>query len=224
MTTAAILGSDWREKLAQKDVNIVDTFAESYKNIESQLHTLTDSIERAEKVLEKYDEQISKQNDLKSAQESYLSYYETYSNKFVELTDAQTEALKKLRKALKLGDSEAALDAVVEADNAFGEDKNKNNTKFSTMFQLTDKFATLMQTAPTALQDGITSMLDTLKNLPKDLKNIFNSSNTKMVNNDNRTQNVVVNNPGLAMTETAFIAMLTKAFVSMNQDTKIGKK
>lgn len=226
MTAAAILGSDWREKLAQKDIDIVNNFAEEYKKIESELHGVVEKkIEKLDKVIEKYDEEITKQNDLKSAQESYLSYYETYSKKFVDLTDAQTEALEKLKKALNLGDSEAALDAVVNADEAFGTDKSKNNTKLSSRYQLMDMYTRLMQTAPTALVDGLRSNFEAIKNLPSSLKNILSTiSNNNTVNNDNRNQNIIVNNPGLAMTETAFMAMLTGAFAKLNSDAQIGKK
>lgn len=225
MTAAAILGSDWREKLAQKDVGIVNTFAESYNDVQEQLHgSIEKQIEDIQGVIDKYDEQITTQNDLKSVQESYLGYYETYSKKFVDLTDAQTAAIEKLKQALGLGDSETALDAVVTADNAFGLDKT-NKTKLSNRFQSTDMYTRLMQTAPTALVDGLRSNFEAIKNLPSSLKNILSTiSNNNTVNNDNRNQNIIVNNPGLAMTETAFMAMLTGAFAKLNSDAQIGKK
>lgn len=224
MTTAAILGNDWRQKIAEKDTEIVNTFAENYNNVQEQIHSVIEKqIEDHQKVIDKYDEQITAQNDLKSAQEQYLGYYDTYSQKFVQLTDAQTEALERLKKAIGNGDSEGALDAVLNAENALETNSQKTNTGTTNLEKL-GVIKKLMQTAPTSFMDGVVATVNAIKNLPNELKSIINSNTSNKVTNDNRTQSININNPGFAMTYEDFEPMFMETLRRMEQQSQIGKR
>lgn len=224
MTAAAILGSDWREKIAEKDTEIVNTFAEKYNEVQEQIHGVIEKqIEDHQKLIDKYDEQINVQNDLKSAQEQYLGYYETYSQKFVDLTDAQTAALERLKNAIGAGDSEGALDAALNAENVLENDSQKKKTGVSSLDKL-GVINKLMQTAPTSFMDGIVATVNAIKNLPNELKNIMNTNNSNKVNNDNRTQNININNPGFAMTYADFEPMFMETLRRLDQQAQTGKR
>ena len=224
MTAAAILGSDWREKIAEKDTEIVNTFAEKYNEVQEQIHGVIEKqIEEHQKLIDKYDEQINVQNDLKSAQEQYLGYYETYSQKFVDLTDAQTAALERLKNAIGAGDSEGALDAALNAENVLENDSQKKKTGVSSLDKL-GVINKLMQTAPTSFMDGIVATVNAIKNLPNELKSIMNTNNSNKVNNDNRTQNININNPGFAMTYADFEPMFMETLRRLDQQAQTGKR
>ena len=239
MAAAAILGSDWREKIAQKDLGIINTFQENYTNVQNQLHGVVEKqIEDVQKVIDKYDEQIQVQNDLKSAQESYLGYYETYSKKFESLTDAQTAALNRLNAAIASGNPDAALDAVLEADNAFAAtakgvqsvvQQGANSTPSSKIQQLlmagqnaiVEKF---MKTAPNTFAEKINNMFTGIlppilnKVLAENIKN-----NTQKSVNDNRS--VVFNNAQFDATGTyeKFKEYMNRLFNDLDKDAKVGR-
>ena len=239
MTAAAILGSDWREKIAQKDLGIINTFQENYTNVQNQLHGVVEKqIEDVQKVIDKYDEQIQVQNDLKSAQESYLGYYETYSKKFESLTDAQTAALNRLKAAIASGDPNAALDAVLEADNAFAAtakgvqgvvQQGVNSTPSSKIQQLlmagqNAVVENFMKTAPNAFAEKINNMFTGVlppilnKVLAENIKN-----NTQKSVNDNRS--VVFNNAQFDATGTykKFKEYMNRLFNDLDKDAKVGR-
>lgn len=230
MTAAAILGSDWREKIAQKDVDIVNTFGANYNSVQEQLHGVVEKqIEDVQRVIDSYDQQIEVQNNLKSAQESYLGYYENYSEKFVNLTDKQTAALERLNQAINGGDSEGALDAVLTADAAFAENNPVSTNPTSKIQELiskgqTDAVDKFLKTAPSLITDQVNTML--FNGLPPIMKNmlhdIVKTGTENMVQNDNRS--VVVNNPSLSMTYEQFMGMLSNAFAQLDRDTKVGRR
>jgi len=239
MTAAAILGSDWREKIAQKDLGIVNTFQENYINVQNQLHGVVEKqIEDVQKIIDKYDEQIQVQNDLKSAQESYLGYYETYSKKFESLTNAQTAALERLKAAIASGDPDAALDAVLNADNAFAAtakgvtsvvQQGVNSTPTSKIQQLLMAgqnaiVENFMRTAPDAFankfSDAFKGFLPPVLNkaLADNVKN-----NVQKSVNDNRS--VVFNNAQFDVTGTyeKFKEYMNRLFNDLDKDAKVGR-
>lgn len=94
------------------------------------------------------------------------------------------------------------------------------------------RLADIFNKSTSVYDSFIKSMPDLLNKTSSDLsgqvmagaKMIAETVTNNKSNNDNRTQTINVNNPGFAMTETAFMAMLTGAFAKLNSDAQIGKK
>ena len=115
LTTASILGSNWREMIYTKDTGIIDSFAGNYAYFQDRLHNqIEPQIEDIQNTIDAYDKQISVQNDLKNSQQEYLNFYIEYSEKFSELTDMQKEALERLRKAINSGDDETIVASMAQ--------------------------------------------------------------------------------------------------------------
>lgn len=110
LTTASVLGSNWREMIYSKDTGIINTFAENYAYFQDKLHNqIEPQIADVQNTISAYDDQISAQNTLKDKQQEYLDFYTEYSEKFSELTDSQIEALERLKDAITGGDDAAAV-------------------------------------------------------------------------------------------------------------------
>ena len=83
MTAAALLGANWREEIANKDIGVLNTFSANYQSTLAQLHEILEpQITQAQSIVTAYDNEITKQNELKSQQQKYLDFYKTYSSDF----------------------------------------------------------------------------------------------------------------------------------------------
>ncbi len=110
LTTASILGSDWRESIYNKDTGVLNSFADNYSYFQDRLHNVIEpQITDVQNIVSAYENQINIHNDLKTAQENFLSFYTEYSNKFSELTNQQTEAVKRLNEAINNGNAAGIL-------------------------------------------------------------------------------------------------------------------
>ncbi|SDA29245.1 phage tail tape measure protein, TP901 family, core region [Ruminococcus sp. YE71] len=104
MTTSALLGSNWREDIANKDIGVLNTFTGNYESCQYRLHNVIEpQIKDVQNTINAYDSQITAQNELKSAQQNYLDFYKNYSSEFAKATDEQAEAVKRLNEAILRG-------------------------------------------------------------------------------------------------------------------------
>ena len=252
MTTAAILGADWRTKLAEQDKTIIEDYKNGYEGVQNQLNnSVIPMIELANKELDTYSEQIDKlkeqkdlYKDMEDNQKKYLDFYKTYAEQFADATNQQKEAVEALNKAIatnvalsNMNDTDKTWDwakslfdedYVREYPDFKGETTNADTTdkgligKLMGIFnQSTSVYDSFAKTIPNLLNNASSSLSDKIINAGKMIADtVTNNKN----NVDNRTQTINVNNPGFAMTEAAFMSMLTGAFVKMNQEAQTGRK
>ena len=253
MTAAAILGADWRVKVAGQDTEIIEDYKDNYEDLQNQLNnSVIPMIEIANKELDTYSEQIDKlkeqkdlYKDMKSNQEKYLDFYKTYADQFADATNQQKEAVEALNKAIAMNTALSNMndtdktwdwakslfdeDYIREYLDSFNGETSNTDTanngligKLMGIFnQSTSVYDSFAKTIPNLLNNASSSLSEKIINAGKMIADtVTNNKN----NVDNRTQTINVNNPGLAMTESAFMAMLTGAFVKMNQESQIGKK
>lgn len=225
MTAAALLGSNWREDITNKDIGVLNTFSANYQGALSQLHDVIEpQITQAEAVVTAYDNEITKQNELKSTQEKYLDFYKTYSSEFAKATDEQREAVEKLNKAIQSNSESGLLSSLLQsAENSFNGDSNSLIDRLADNYNKNPSFyesilggaKSLIGTASKNLADSITEMG----------KNILQN-----VKNDNRTSNVsnnwTFNNPVFDDSKNyeQFKAFANRFIGELNQEAQIGKK
>lgn len=252
MTTAAILGADWRVKVAGQDTEIIEDYKDNYEDLQNQLNnSVIPMIEIANKGLDTYSEQIDKlkeqkdlYKDMEDNQKKYLDFYKTYADQFADATNQQKEAVEALNKAIamntalsNMNDTDKAWDwakSLFDEDyvreypdfkggttNAGTTDKGLIGKLMGIFNQSTSVYDSFAKTIPNLLNNASSSLSDKIINAGKMIADtVTNNKN----NVDNRTQTINVNNPGFAMTEAAFMSMLTGAFVKMNQESQTGRK
>lgn len=244
MTTAAILGADWRTKLSEQDKTIIEDYKNGYEGVQNQLNnSVIPMIELANKELDTYSEQIDKlkeqkdlYKDMEDNQKKYLDFYKTYAEQFATATKEQSDAVEALNKALatntlltNMNDTDKVLDW---AKSLFDEDYIREYPDYNGGQGLIGKLKDIFDKSTSVYDSFIKSMPDLLNKTSSDLsgqvmagaKMIAETVTNNKSNNDNRTQTINVNNPGFAMTEAAFMTMLGTAFAKMNSEAQIGKK
>ena len=248
MTTAAILGADWRTKLAEQDKTIIEDYKNGYEGVQNQLNnSVIPMIELANKELDTYSEQIDKLKDQKDLykdmednQKKYLDFYKTYAEQFATATKEQSDAVEALNKALATNTLLTNMDDTDKfwdlAKSLFDEDyireypdfKGGTATSSGLIGKLTDIFK-----QSTSVYDSFTksipNLLDKVSgNFSADVmamgKLIADSVTNNKSNIDNRTQTINVNYPGLMMTADDFTQMMNNYWAQMNQEAQIGKK
>lgn len=252
MTAAAILGADWRVKVAGQDTEIIEDYKNNYEDLQNQLNnSVIPMIEIANKELDTYSEQIDKlkeqkdlYKDMEDNQKKYLDFYKTYADQFADATNQQKEAVEALNKAIAINTALSNMNDTDKtwdwAKSLFDEDYIREYPDFkggTTNAGITDKgfigklmgifnqstsvYDSFAKTIPNLLNNASSSLSDKIINAGKMIADtVTNNKN----NVDNRTQTINVNNPGFAMTESAFMSMLTGAFVKMNQEAQTGRK
>ena len=253
MTAAAILGADWRVKVAGQDTEIIEDYKDNYEGLQNQLNnSVIPMIEIANKELDTYSGQIDKlkeqkdlYKDMEDNQKKYLDFYKTYAEQFADATNQQKEAVEALNKAIAMN---TALSNMNDTDKAWDWAKSLFDEDY--IREYLDSFNGETSNTNTANNGLIgklmgifnqsTSVYDSFaKTIPNLLNNASSSLSDKIINAgkmiadtvtnnknnvDNRTQTINVNNPGFAMTEAAFMSMLGTAFVKMNQEAQTGRK
>ena len=244
MTAAAILGADWRTKLAEQDKTIIEDYKNGYEGVQNQLNnSVIPMIELANKELDTYSEQIDKlkeqkdlYKDMEDNQKKYLDFYKTYAEQFATATKEQSDAVEALNKALatntlltNMNDTDKAWDW---AKSLFDEDYIREYPDYYGGQGLIGKLKDIFDKSTSVYDSFIKSMPDLLNKTSSDLsgqvmagaKMIAETVTNNKSNNDNRTQTININNPGFAITEAAFMTMLTSAFAQLNKESQIGKK
>lgn len=222
MTAAALLGANWREEIANKDIGILNTFSANYQSTLAQLHEILEpQITQAQSIVTAYDNEITKQNELKSQQQKYLDFYKTYSSDFAKATDKQREALEKLNKAIEGNSESRHLSSLLEsAENSFG-----GNDLINRLSETASKNQALYESILTGSSAIIGNAFKNLTNSVTETgKNIVES-----VKNDNRSTNVHnewnVNNPVFDSSNNyeQFKIFANKMFRELDMQTKIGR-
>ena len=249
MTTAAILGADWRTKLAEQDKTIIEDYKNGYEGVQNQLNnSVIPMIELANKELDTYSEQIDKlkeqkdlYKDMEDNQKKYLDFYKTYAEQFADATKEQSDAVEALNKALatnslltNMDDTDKAWDW---AKSLFDEDYireypdykgGKTTSNVGLISRLTDIF-----NKSTSVYDSFVKSIPNLLNkTSSDLsgqviagaKLIADSVTNNKSNVDNSTHTVNINNPGFAMTMAEFVPLFTKVMSDLARESQIGKK
>ena len=104
MTTATILGSDWRERILSKDTGVINGFAANYQSYQDRLHNVIEpQIQDVQNIITSYEEQIKAQNILKSEQESALEVFEDSEKRYSKTVDKFTSDVDKLSEAATKG-------------------------------------------------------------------------------------------------------------------------
>ena len=109
MTAAAILGSDWREKLLNKDMDIMQSYEQGYNDLKNTLNNvISPMLEQANADLDVYEKQIDllkdqkdAYNEMKDSQKKYLDFFKTYADDLDNATDSQVKAWNKLSDAIE---------------------------------------------------------------------------------------------------------------------------
>ena len=251
MTTAAILGADWRTKLAEQDKTIIEDYKNGYEGVQNQLNnSVIPMIELANKELDSYSEQIDKlkeqkdlYKDMEDNQKKYLDFYKTYAEQFATATKEQSDAVEALNKALatntlltNMNDTDKFWDLV---KSLFDEDYIREYPDFNggtsvTSNGLLGKLTNIYKQSASVYDSFAKSVPNLIDKASGNLTNDVLSAGKLIVdaitdlgdkgNVDNRTQTINVHNPMLAMTEATFMTMLGTAFARMNSETQIGKK
>lgn len=127
INAATILGSNWRERILNKDTSILETFTSNYGHYQNQLHNVIEpQIEDVQNTISAYETQIQVQNDLKSEQEEYLEHYEAYSERVVNATTAQINAYKELSDTISNTDFGSSIQVGAEGVVALAVGDNDN--------------------------------------------------------------------------------------------------
>ena len=104
MTTATILGSDWRERILSKDTSVINGFAANYQSYQDRLHNVIEpQIQDVQNIITSYEEQIKAQNILKSEQETALEVFEDSEKRYSKTVDKFTSDVDKLSEAATKG-------------------------------------------------------------------------------------------------------------------------
>ena len=248
MTTAAILGADWRTKLSEQDMTIIEDYKNGYEGVQNQLNnSVIPMIELANKELDTYSEQIDKlkeqkdlYKDMEDNQKKYLDFYKTYAEQFADATKEQKDAVEALNKALATNTLLTNMDDTDKfwdwAKSLFDEDYIREYPEFNggiaTSSGLIGRLADIFKQS-TSVYDSFTksipNLLDKISgNFSADVmamgKLIADSVTNNKSNIDNRTQTINVNHPGLMMTADDFMQMMNNYWAQMNQEAQIGKK
>ena len=249
MTTAAILGADWRTKLSEQDMTIIEDYKNGYEGVQNQLNnSVIPMIELANKELDTYSEQIDKlkeqkdlYKDMEDNQKKYLDFYKTYAEQFTDATKEQKDAVEALNKALatntlltNMDNSDKAWDW---AKSLFDEDYIREYPEFNGNTSannsgLMDKlmqaykqsqsvFDRISKNIPDIFNSKTNELMSTVENTGKSIIDQYNEDQNKTWTT-NQTLNI--NNPGLAMSYDDFVNMINNYWAQLNRDAQIGKK
>ncbi len=79
MTTAAVLGNNWRKIVYDKDIGALSSFTTNYGSYKNQLHGyLEPEITDIQTRIDKYQEEIDKLNDLEIKQDEYVTHFQEF--------------------------------------------------------------------------------------------------------------------------------------------------
>lgn len=249
MTTAAILGADWRTKLAEQDKTIIEDYKNGYEGVQNQLNnSVIPMIELANKELDTYSEQIDKlkeqkdlYKDMEDNQKKYLDFYKTYAEQFADATKEQSDAVEALNKALATNTLLTNMDNTDKAwdwaKSLFDEDYireypdykgDKTASSVSLISRLTDIFNKSTSVYDSFVKSIPNLLNKTLSDLSGEViagaKLIADRVTNNKSNTDNRTQTINFNNPGFAMTYADFEPMFMETLRRLDQQAQTGKR
>lgn len=248
MNAAAMLGSDWRQKILDKDLNIIQTYQTGYNDLQNQLNNvLNPMIEQANKQIELYDKQIDSlktqkegYQDMLDAQKNYLDFFKTYAEDLQNATAKQKKAWDDLSDAIKkftdISGFNSLADYYDKAMAVFDEDyipENPNNADYSKdpqNWSLSEKLL-----ANIAASKGVYDAVMKAVGLPEQMSKMYeeavvkagqamaNAVSNKDYSKHDVTEIINVHNPVLSMTKDEFMNMLADAFGQLDRKIQVGR-
>ncbi len=92
MTTAAVLGNNWRNIVYFKDIGALSSFTANYGYYKGQLHNyLEPEITDIQTRIDKYQEEIDKLNDLEIKQDEYVTHFQEFLQNLRDMQSGITE-------------------------------------------------------------------------------------------------------------------------------------
>ena len=190
---------------------------------------LEPQIEKAQGIVTAYDNEITKQNELKAQQEKYLDFYKTYSDNFAKATDQQREAVEKLNKAIQSNSESGLLSSLLQsAENSFSGDSLIGDSG-SLINRLTENY----NKNPGLYQNIWSGAKSLIGKVSKNIADsIMETGRTVLQNvkNDNKTSNVsnnwTFNNPVFDNSNDyeQFRTFATRLFGEMQRESQTGRK
>lgn len=206
MNAAAVFGTDWREKIANKDVGIMNQYKTEYGKIEDEIADITDNkIKKVDEEIENLEKKLDVYENLKTDQKEYLDFYKNYSSEFARATKEQTEALREFGEVLeRYRGVDGFIDmfkAYEEMRKQFDNDYESQGEKYSDTERENGKYKSPKTTnsAQTKLNNFLNSAL--MRSVPTSINSAFSKANTVfngLPSKDyNYTQTKVNNNSGV---------------------------
>lgn len=248
MNAAAIFGSDWRQKVYDKDFEIIQNYGRDYESLQNQLNNVINPmIEQANKQIEVYDKQIEalktqKQGyqDMLDAQKNYLDFFKTYADDLQTATTKQKKAWNDLSDAIGKFTDISGFDNLADyydrAMALFNEDYIPTNPLNAMTADDNDKslFQKLFENvvASKSVYDAIFQAMgvsETASKMFGDAAAAMTKATADVITNKDYSKqdisNIInVNNPVLSMTKDQFMSMLSNAFAQLDRDTQGGKR
>jgi hypothetical protein len=248
MNAAAIFGSDWRQKVYDKDFEIIQNYGRDYESLQNQLNNVINPmIEQANKQIEVYDKQIEalktqKQGyqDMLDAQKNYLDFFKTYADDLQTATKKQKKAWNDLSEAIGKFTDISGFDNLADyydrAMALFNEDYIPTNPLNAMTADDNDKslFQKLFENvvASKSVYDAIFQAMgvsETASKMFGDAAAAMTKATADVITNKDYSKqdisNIInVNNPVLSMTKDQFMSMLSNAFAQLDRDAKVGKR
>lgn len=88
LTTATVLGSDWRERVLNKDSGVLNNFAGNYESYQNRLHNVIEpQIADVQNVITSLEKQITTQNNLKDNNQTLLDNLSESTTTYTDIVD-----------------------------------------------------------------------------------------------------------------------------------------
>lgn len=88
LTTATVLGSDWRERILNKDSGVLNNFAGNYESYQNRLHNVIEpQITDVQNVITSLEKQITTQNNLKDNNQTLLDNLSESTTTYTDIVD-----------------------------------------------------------------------------------------------------------------------------------------
>lgn len=88
LTTATVLGSDWRERVLNKDSGVLNNFAGNYESYQNRLHNVIEpQITDVQNVITSLEKQITTQNNLKDNNQTLLDNLSESTTTYTDIVD-----------------------------------------------------------------------------------------------------------------------------------------
>lgn len=100
LTTATVLGSDWRERILNKDSGVLNNFAGNYESYQNRLHNVIEpQITDVQNVITSLEKQITTQNNLKDNNQTLLDNLSESTTTYTDMVDKVVSDTDRLSQA-----------------------------------------------------------------------------------------------------------------------------
>ena len=100
LTAATVLGSDWRERILNKDSGVLNNFAGNYESYQNRLHNVIEpQIADVQNVITSLEKQITTQNNLKDNNQTLLDNLSESTTTYTDMVDKVVSDTDRLSQA-----------------------------------------------------------------------------------------------------------------------------